>query len=496
MRLALLFEKMYLRKKIDEASLPQWLGHATYLFLSLRFFIIYPAIGIGLFFVLKARILDMTLISTLCCILAIIDARDFPIKNYLIYTLHQNVIVDRTESFRKIYRHIYFYFFGKTVFKFSLIFFVPMFMVENQLNIIYFVLLVIIIIIIVMNFSSYHFYRSYFQKGIGQNIRLVKLILVCFTAYIVLLAMFHYFKSEIIQVYNHFQFDLFNILTELLITCLVLFILSMVFHHHKVFRKIGKEELNAKETVVQNKVGFKKRVFFNKDILLIKRTYYNKLRFLKYLYVLQVCALAIVPVLVSLLLKGNDSYILLSIIFIAVAFSNFITDYLKKVISPDIEFFALPPNTAWNISLNEILVQKVYIYLILSGIPVIFSVITMVILHIPYSFITGVALLIVFVFINMGLAATIGAILFPKINPESDYEIGNSSKAVVFENVYLYIISILLSFIFIMEIFSLEMPFQLGKYIVTLIVIQISILVVAILYLRNTKVKDVMKNAN
>ncbi|WWL80175.1 hypothetical protein V6B65_03190 [Bacillus altitudinis] len=123
MRLALLFEKMYLRKKIDEASLPQWLGHATYLFLSLRFFIIYPAIGIGLFFVLKARILDMTLISTLCCILAIIDARDFPIKNYLIYTLHQNVIVDRTESFRKIYRHIYFYFFGKTVFKFSLIFF-------------------------------------------------------------------------------------------------------------------------------------------------------------------------------------------------------------------------------------------------------------------------------------------------------------------------------------------------------------------------------------
>ena len=120
----------------------------------------------------------------------------------------------------------------------------------------------------------------------------------------------------------------------------------------------------------------------------------------------------------------------------------------------------------------------------------------MVILHIPYSFITGVALLIVFVFINMGLAATIGAILFPKINPESDYEIGNSSKAVVFENVYLYIISILLSFIFIMEIFSLEMPFQLGKYIVTLIVIQISILVVAILYLRNTKVKDVMKNAN
>lgn len=496
MRLALLFEKMYLRKKIDEASLPQWLGHTTYLFLSLRFFVIYPAIGIGLFFVLKARILDMTLISTLCCILAIIDARDFPIKNYLVYTLHQNLIVGRTKSYREIYRHIYFYFLGKTMFKFSLIFFLPMFMAENQLMIMYFVFLVIFIIITVMNFSSYQFYRSYFQKGFGQNVRILQLILVCFTAYIILLATLHHFKSEIIQVYNYVQFDIFNILTELLIVCLVLFILSMVIHHHKVIRKIGKEEVNAKETVVQPKVGFKKLVFFNKDILLLKRTYHNKLRFLKYLYVLHVCALAIVPVLVNLLLKENTSYILLSIIFIAVAFSNFITDYLKKVISPDIEFFALPPNTAWNISLNEILVQKVYIYLILSGIPVIFSVITMAILQIPYPFITGVAFLIVFVFINMGLAATIGAILFPKINPESDYEIGNSSKAVMFENVYLYIISILLSFIFIMEIFSLELPFQLGRYIVTLIVIQISILVVAVLYLRNTKVKDVMKNAN
>lgn len=120
----------------------------------------------------------------------------------------------------------------------------------------------------------------------------------------------------------------------------------------------------------------------------------------------------------------------------------------------------------------------------------------MTILHIPYPIMFGVALLIVFVFINMGLAATIGAILFPKINPESDYEIGNSSKAVMFENVYLYIISVLLSFIFIIEIFNVEMPFHLGKYIVTLIVIQFSIIVVAVLYLRNTKVKDVIKNAS
>nr|WGD98122.1 hypothetical protein P5627_02100 [Bacillus safensis] len=260
-------------------------------------------------------------------------------------------------------------------------------------------------------------------------------------------------------------------------------------------RKIGKEEVNTKEAVDQYRQGFIKLIFFNKDILLLKRTYHNKIKFLKYLYVLHVCSLATVPMLVKLILK-NNSYVIVTIIFIAVAFSNFITDYLKKVMSPDIEFFALPPNAAWNISLNEILIQKVYLYIILSGIPVIFSVITMTILHIPYLIMIGVALLIVFVFINMGLAATIGAILFPKINPESDYEIGNSSKAVMFENVYLYIISVLLSFIFIIEIFNVEMPFHLGKYIVTLIVIQFSIIVVAVLYLRNTKVKDVIKNAS
>lgn len=495
MRLALIFEKMYFRKKIDEASLPQWLGSAAYLFLFMRYLIIYPAIGISLFFVLKAGLLDISLISTLGCFLAIIDARDFPVKNYLVYTLHQNIVVNRTESYRRIYWQVYFYYFGKIILKFFLIFCLPMFMIGHLIGIISLLLIVILIILTVMNLSSYQFYKSYFQKGHGQNVRLLKLILVCFTVYIVLLSILHLFKSEIIQIYNHLQFDIFNILTELFIVCSVLFILSMILHYYKLVRKIGKEEVNTKEAVDQYRQGFIKLIFFNKDILLLKRTYHNKIKFLKYLYVLHVCSLATVPMLVKLILK-NNSYVIVTIIFIAVAFSNFITDYLKKVMSPDIEFFALPPNTAWNISLNEILIQKVYLYIILSGIPVIFSVITMTILHIPYPIMIGVALLIVFVFINMGLAATIGAILFPKINPESDYEIGNSSKAVMFENVYLYIISVLLSFIFIIEIFNVEMPFHLGKYIVTLIVIQFSIIVVAVLYLRNTKVKDVIKNAS
>src|SRR5699024_2025647 len=104
-------------------------------------------------------------------------------------------------------------------------------------------------------------------------------------------------------------------------------------------------------------------------------------------------------------------------------------------------------------------------------------------------------ILIIIIYINTGMASTLGAILHPKMNPENDYEIGNSSKAIFFENIYSYLISILLSIIFIQDLLIRNANFSL--ILLTIIITgQVVVLFLAKFYLKNVNIKDVIKNGN
>lgn len=91
------------------------------------------------------------------------------------------------------------------------------------------------------------------------------------------------------------------------------------------------------------------------------------------------------------------------------------------------------------------------------------------------------------------MASTIGAILYPKLNPESDFEMGNSQKANLFENVYLYFVSLMLSVILVRDLMSNIVYINLSLYMIILIVMQVVILLVAKYYLKNIKIKDVLR---
>src|SRR5699024_12501129 len=94
-----------------------------------------------------------------------------------------------------------------------------------------------------------------------------------------------------------------------------------------------------------------------------------------------------------------------------------------------------------------------------------------------------------------GMDSTLGTILQPKMNPENDYEIGNSNKAIFFKNIYSYLISILLSIIFIQDLLIRNANFSL--ILLTIIITgQVVVLFLAKFYLKNVNIKDVIKNGN
>lgn len=166
---------------------------------------------------------------------------------------------------------------------------------------------------------------------------------------------------------------------------------------------------------------------------------------------------------------------------------------MKRILSPDIEYFSLPNNVVEKIELNKLFSQKIIIYSLLSLYPAVLSFFTLITYNIDIIHTFSSVVLIIIIGINVGMASTIGAILYPKLNPESDFEMGNSQKANLFENVYLYFVSLMLSVILVRDLMSNIVYINLSLYMIILIVMQVVILLVAKYYLKNIKIKDVLR---
>ena len=494
MNIPILYEKIYVRKKIDEYSLPKWTENTIYFFIILKFVLIYPLIGLLLNLIVGIGRFDSNIIVILSFIYISFEAKDFPIKNYLVYTLKQNIpIFIGVNIYRKVYLHTYIYFLLKYTYKYIMIF-LPVFIGILSLEMFFVVILTAFFLTMsFMYFSSYSFLKRYVNHQAKViNTGITKFLINSSLLLFVLLIMLNRIIIDINFAWvSNLDYYVFSIVFLLL--SFLLLILSERLHYFKVLKKLGSHETKNKGEVIKSYTNFSKQKYFVKDILLLKRTFNNKIGFTKALTIIYIVLLAIIPFILKNILSFNSDYIISSVILIFLAYSTILTDHLKRILSPDIEYFSLPNNVVEKIELNKLFSQKIIIYSLLSLYPAVLSFFTLITYNIDIIHTFSSVVLIIIIGINVGMASTIGAILYPKLNPESDFEMGNSQKANLFENVYLYFVSLMLSVILVRDLMSNIVYINLSLYMIILIVMQVVILLVAKYYLKNIKIKDVLR---
>src|SRR5699024_1561142 len=143
MYISLIYEKMYLRRKIEEYSLPEWTRKIVTLSILLKYIFFFIVCGLFIyslvlfiyldllyFFIIVLLIyslvvfiyLDIIYYSIMACTFISIDALQFPIKNYLVYFLRKNIpFIDRSR-YKRVYVKVYISYFLKTVYKYIMIF--------------------------------------------------------------------------------------------------------------------------------------------------------------------------------------------------------------------------------------------------------------------------------------------------------------------------------------------------------------------------------------
>lgn len=488
MRIPLLYEKIYIRKKIDEYSLPWWLEKIIYILMIIKFLVIYPFIGLFFYILIEMELISWSLLFIFSYVYISFEARDFPQKNYLVYTLKQHLPITHDRIYKKVYLRMYFYFLCKYTYKYFM-FFWPVFFNTNIVVSLAVFFAAVLVINSFMNFSSYSFYRKYSNQQVNSlNGNIKKFLIYNMLFFIVIVGLLNKFAVNI----DIFLFDFHSIRYAVAILFIIFFAYSVYLHHFKVIKKLGSKERPKQEEDITSYTNFYKWNFLRKDLLVIKRTFHTRLAFLKVLLAGYTIMLAIAPFILEMIFPGNSTYIIFSVIVLALAFSNIATDYLKKMISPDIEYFSIPNHIVERMQLNKLFVQKIFFYFLFSLYPAFLSMIILAVYKIDPVYILSSMILIVVIFINMGMASTAGAILYPKLNPESEFEFGNSKKATAFENIYLYFVSCFIAVIILQDLMAGVVSFNLAVYMLVLIVIQLGLLLIGNFYFRNIKVRDVL----
>src|SRR5690625_824861 len=496
MYISLIYEKMYLRRKIEEYSLPEWTRKIVTLSILLKYIFFFPVCSLLIYSLVVLIDLDIIYYSIMACAFISIDALQFPIKKYLVYFLRKNIpFIDRSR-YKRVYVKVYISYFLKTVYKYIMIFSLPIILSDLGIGIKFgFLFITCFLLKIFMNLSSINFYKKYREvnKGFVEK-SIIYFLISCTFYFSILSVLFNVVKIDI-KLDWFFTLDHTNLILLLLTFFVFITIITELLHFHQVTKKIFEYPHVIDTHNIKTVNNFIKFNFLSKDILLFKRTFNSNISFVKILTILQVTLIVIVPYFVDLYFKGNPSYIVFAMIAVSLFTSNLLCEYLKKILSPDIEFRSFPNNVVQSFNLDQIFLQKTFFYLLLAIYPAVLSFIVLYMYNVSFLYSLISTSLIIIIYINTGMASTLGAILHPKMNPENDYEIGNSSKAIFFENIYSYLISILLSIIFIQDLLIRNANFSL--ILLTIIITgQVVVLFLAKFYLKNVNIKDVIKNGN
>lgn len=370
----------------------------------------------------------------------------------------------------------------------------PVFIYSNAINIhsiihyikiVGFFTLVSTFLSLATSYFNYSFQKIFLKnKSIKYKSIINYLLILIFSFSLVFFAVSTFLDKELInRIYNFYKRSNLNIITDYFYKItnnnfIYIFIGMFLVFITYILLKIWKITLKKHQLLIYSNISYvdqdasasilnTKNLFFVKDILHIKRLNGWFLKYLKKsLFVVFIVAGLVIPIVTNY--WGDKNYMILAIpIFLSITVFELIGDCFKSILSVDTEknhiYIILRKKNLW-----DLIKEKWFIYLFLT---LTFSIIiTLLSLSYNHNFlITFTTFMIVFSYGAIyGLIQIANTGLYPKLNWEHSYEIGQSEKAERLTQIIQYILSIFyfnsILLIFLKENINIDISFNILLY--------------------------------
>lgn len=459
---------MQSRKKTFDLGLPQ---KFSFIFLFIKYFniLIFPVligllISIGLIFnTLSFK--DVILIGIL---LSLINF-NFSSNNYLLFDIQNNIPSIDLNLIKKIFRKQLYIEFFKSFYSLIFSILLPLLLITNisymyASNIILSLCLLNVISLILGVIFYYNKHYSIKRNYIYTYI--AKIFLIPFFSIMIVYIISSKLGSIDLKFFNKIQIEFINFNESIIINLFLAAILTIIF---TFFKNNTYDNMFLNKYKNFNSTGdykFQKMSLFQKDLLYLFRSINTYIKFLPYYYYLYVFILIIIFLLNRMIFGFSDYYLSIIYLFLLIEISDYILEYTKKIISPDIEKSKLFNSYYQKLNLKTIITNKLYIHFWLHLPLITFTILVIFILNIEIISQFLITFLIIIICLLNSVISIISIYVYPKIKPESIFEYGNSYKSEYFQSFVKIALDIFLSLIFVNLFISKKISFDLSVIIV------------------------------
>lgn len=483
MKTYFLFKNMALRKVLHDYNISLKLDKYLIFFNFLKIFIV-PFI---LFFVisvlLEKKFINASDLLIFLLIISFCSLLNFSRENYLIYEISETVPFFETKKFNIFFIRLVSI---ELCIKFIYIFFGFILPLTLFVNYTYLFISIPIFLILLGSISiSIISYFLLFKKHIIKknpvkyiyeylSISLIAII-ICFSIKL-------FVNIDAPSIFNFLKYNIHYFI----LLMVFLSSMSMIYLLSKIFFSLW----DVEQFDIDSSMTLKRMNYLNKDLTLINRALNNKLALLKYIFFFQIAVITLGPMFLynQFPMLNNKTLVYLIIIIVI---TNFSSDYLKKIISPNIDIGYLPYNIVEKINFSKLLIHKIPIFILINSISL-FTVFLNIIIDekdiIVLVILISLASILV---INVELTSAFGSILYPKFELESEFEIGNSQKNMLLENAYLVINSVIIS-----NLMFITNKHSFVTILFIYLIMNLLYFLIVILAFRNVKYSEVLENAN